>query len=51
VDGFFVTLFGKLGLCHWQGLDEGLLLLVLLHLVTRSEVQALCEERSKFVML
>lgn len=47
-----MLLFGKLGLCHRHRLDEGLLLLlVVLHLVTRSEVQALCEQRSKFVML
>ena len=51
MDRFFVLLFGKLGLWHRHWLDEGLLLLILLHLITRSKVQALCEERSKLVML
>lgn len=51
MDGNFVLLFGKLGMLYWGWLDEGFLLLVLLYLITRSKVQALCEERSELVVL
>jgi len=53
VDGFLVLLFGELGLWYRDWLDEGFLLLGLLHLhlITRSKIQALCEERSELVML
>ena len=51
MDGFLVLFFGELGLWYLYWLDEGFLLLVLLHLITRSKVQALCEERGELVVL
>ena len=51
MDGLFVLFLRKVGLWHRHWLDEGPLLLVLLHLITRSKVHALCEESSKLVVL
>ena len=50
VNRSLMLLFGELRLCHRNWLDKSLLL-SLLHLVTRTEVHALCEESSKLIML